>query len=165
MIKDPRELVAILRKSRSLAVSCPNCDDEITLNKADLCTEAALSPRVMSYIERRHAEFEAKKKELLAVKQRPAVIAKTTRAVNVGKLFEGLFPLLSGFNFESQDCKLFSDPIDYLVFHGLSKGRITNIEFGDVKSGKATLTQVQKQVRNLVEAGHISLQKIEVRHE
>jgi predicted Holliday junction resolvase-like endonuclease len=50
------------------------------------------------------------------------------------------------------------EPIDYVVFRGLSAHRrIDSMVFVDVKTGHGRLTRVQSQVKNLVECGKVRL--------
>lgn len=67
----------------------------------------------------------------------------------VGESFTQLAPLLDDFPYEKDDARLISGgPIDYIIFSGLSQGRIDDIVFLEVKSGKARLNFAQKLVRD-----------------
>ena len=157
MISSPLELIKMLKNTKGLFVTCPGCGDERPINRVDLCTESSLSKRILRYMEERKIQIGESKVELEELKRKPVHLVKTTASVNVGKIIERFFPLLKGFEFAPLDCKTFQDPIDYLVFHGLSKGTVTNIEFGDVKSGQARLSSVQRDVKRVIEAGKISV--------
>jgi predicted Holliday junction resolvase-like endonuclease len=65
---------------------------------------------------------------------------------------------LPGFPAKCSDYRSIFEPIDYIVFHGLTqKSRVEAVEFVEVKSGGATLTGGQKQIKEAVEKGRISL--------
>ncbi len=42
------------------------------------------------------------------------------------------------------------DPIDYVIFKGLSEGNVTEIIFVDVKTGGAVLTPRQKEIKDVI---------------
>ncbi len=59
---------------------------------------------------------------------------------------------MKDFCFEKNDCRSLFDPIDYVIFEGLTqKGKVSKILFVDIKTGKASLSGRQKTIRNLVE--------------
>ena len=88
-------------------------------------------------------------------KRRSEVAAKS---VNIGKVVEKIAPSLPGFPVRSSDCRSLFEPIDYLVFRGLSvAGVVEAIDFVDVKSGAARLTQQQRAIRSLVAGDRVSL--------
>ena len=54
--------------------------------------------------------------------------------------------------FEPGDCRSLFDPIDYVIFEGLSKKRkVERIIFTDIKTGSARLKTNQKEIKELVE--------------
>ena len=59
-----------------------------------------------------------------------------------------LAPTLDGFTFNKNDCRSMFDPIDYVIFEGLSeKQKVDKILFVDIKSGKARLSAKQKKIK------------------
>jgi predicted Holliday junction resolvase-like endonuclease len=77
-------------------------------------------------------------------------------AVIRGKVTEELVSLIPGFPFEGSDCKFFGTPIDYIIFNGMSRVRdgeqesIDEILFVDIKTGKATLSPVERKIKECV---------------
>lgn len=56
------------------------------------------------------------------------------------------------FHFDRNDCRSLFDPIDYVIFEGLSKkGTVNKIIFSDIKTGHSQLMVKQKQIKSLVE--------------
>lgn len=105
--------------------------------------------------ERRKSELSERARDL---RERRKKILKGSevgaRAVNLAFILERLAPAIQGFGFERNDCRSLFDPIDYVIFDGLSRrGAVDCILFVDIKTGKARLQQKQKEIRNLVEAG------------
>jgi predicted Holliday junction resolvase-like endonuclease len=63
-----------------------------------------------------------------------------------------LAPALPGFHLNRNDVRPLGDPIDMIVFEGLSKrGRVERILFADVKSGNARLSVRQRSIRQSIE--------------
>ncbi len=80
-------------------------------------------------------------------KQREQSFKETKRAIEgqratiKGKVAENITPLLPDFekqfpNLNIADARFIGEPIDYLFFEGMSKGKINKILFLEVKSGK-----------------------------
>jgi predicted Holliday junction resolvase-like endonuclease len=49
------------------------------------------------------------------------------------------------------DSKFLGDPVDLLVFNGLSNGRVDSLSFVEVKTGKARLNAHQKSIKAAIE--------------
>jgi predicted Holliday junction resolvase-like endonuclease len=75
---------------------------------------------------------------------------RTTKAVNIGKNFERALPIMKGFKWVVPDSKFLGDPIDLLVFNGLSMGKVNSLSFVEVKSGNAKLNDHQKSIRDAI---------------
>jgi len=59
---------------------------------------------------------------------------------------------MKDFCFDRNDCRSLFDPIDYIIFEGLSKkNSVSKILFAEIKTGKARLNNHQKEIRSLVE--------------
>ena len=72
--------------------------------------------------------------------------------VNIkGKVAEVFAPFLKGFPFKPSECKFIGDPIDYLVFEGLSDRDIKRIHFVEVKTNDGKLSKHQKQIQDLID--------------
>ena len=85
---------------------------------------------------------------------------KKSVEVKLGKTLEKIVPALPGFPIDREDCRAIFDPIDYVGFVGLSKGRVSRLEFIDVKTGNAGLSKGQKTVRDAVEGGRVSIREL-----
>src|SRR5208282_1509770 len=72
----------------------------------------------------------------------------TAAAVNLGKIVEKIVPSFSSFPHVSGDCRALFEPIDYLIFSGLTKARkVDSLLFVDVKSGNARLNKTQRSIK------------------
>lgn len=155
-------LLEDLKHQKGLFGKCPNptCGKEFRVSDAQLFDATEQLPgKAAAYLAERQAALEDVREKLKKQKQnaqtRPAIGAESGI---IGKVVEKIAPSLPGFPVASADCRSLFEPIDYIVFEGLSEhGEIDSLAFVDVKSGKGTLTKDQKQIREVVEAGKVSL--------
>ena len=76
-------------------------------------------------------------------------------AVTAGKVHEQLVPYLPEFGFNPKDARFLGSPVDLIVFDGLAAGDVRRIVFLEVKTGGASLTARERQVRGVVEAREV----------
>src|SRR5439155_6521204 len=76
-------------------------------------------------------------------------------AVTAGKVHEQLIPYLPEFGFNPKDARFLGSPVDLIVFDGLAAGDVRRIVFLEVKTGGASLTARERQVRGVVEAREV----------
>lgn len=146
-------LIKDLKKS-NLYAECSVCGEEFRLSKTILFDGTQPFPE--KAIPHRQAlidELDQMKKDLAQRKKRATEGAQvTTKAVNIGKQLEKILPLIKGFTWECPDCRFLSDPIDLIIFNGLTQGNIQSIDFVEVKTGtSARLNPHQKLIRDAVE--------------
>jgi predicted Holliday junction resolvase-like endonuclease len=80
----------------------------------------------------------------------------TAHAVNLGKIIEKIVPSFAAFNCNTGDCRARFEPVDYLIFSGLTeKASVEALYFVDVKSGGARLNSSQRLIRDAVNAGAV----------
>lgn len=142
-----------------LYADCPACGEGFRLRDAGLFYLGDFSPKAEAIYKQRVLELRERGQEL---KQRrrtiPETSERTSQAVNVGFILERLAPTMRGFGFEPGDCRPLGDPIDYIVFEGLDRTRkVKRVVFSDIKTGKARLTEGQKQIRSVVERKQVTL--------
>ncbi|HKA58294.1 MAG TPA: Holliday junction resolvase-like protein [Gemmatimonadales bacterium] len=77
-------------------------------------------------------------------------------AVTTGKVHEQLVPFLPDFGFNPKDVRFLGSPVDLVVFDGLSAGMVERVVFLEVKTGSASLTEREKQVRKVIEARQVA---------
>jgi len=150
--KEIKEILASLN-GNNFHATCPNCDDEFRLKDAGLFHLDDFSPEALDVYKEMQQELKDRraslKEQKIKIPQRSQVGA---RAVNIGFVLERIAPALDGFTFERNDCRTLFDPIDYVVFEGLSnKGRVSKIIIMDIKSGGARLNPRQKAIKQLVD--------------
>jgi len=98
----------------------------------------------------------------IALKQARAQSVKQSASTLRGQIAEEMAPMLPGFDFEPSDCKFLGDPVDYVIFDGLSAarngegdGESLEIVFVDVKSGNARLSESQRAIQDAIKAGRV----------
>ena len=76
--------------------------------------------------------------------------------VKKGRIVEQLAPYLKNFPYNPQDARFIGNPVDFIVFDGLSEGKEVNIVFVEVKSGKANLNENERRIREAVEKKRVT---------
>jgi predicted Holliday junction resolvase-like endonuclease len=153
-------ILGVLRSQRTLFVQCPACSSEFPVRDAQLFDATKqLPPQALKRLQEMRTELLQARANLLSRKMRATERAQVTaESVNVGKVVEKIAPSLPGFPLVAADCRSLFEPIDYLVFRGLSiHGQVSALYFVDVKSGQARLTGRQRKLRELVETGRLSM--------
>jgi len=151
MVANTDSFIKILQKS-NLSASCPYCYNEFSLSKSLLFDGTQKFP---SHAQVTQLEWEEELRnrisDLQTQRKRAETGAeKTTIAVGLGKIIEKILPAHKNFNMIASDCRFLAEPIDMVVFHGLSDNKINHITFMDVKTGKAHLNDHQKTIRDAV---------------
>ncbi|BBC25367.1 Holliday junction resolvase-like protein [Pseudanabaena sp. ABRG5-3] len=90
-----------------------------------------------------------------------------SRAVIKGKIAEQLAPVLPNFKYLPSDARFIGDPIDYIIFNGYTQlkdnsGSESDLEIIilDVKTGNASLSQLQQAIAKAINAGKVRFEVI-----
>jgi predicted Holliday junction resolvase-like endonuclease len=151
MVQDISLFIKNLQKA-NLSAECPHCGDEFSISKSLLFDGRGKFP---DKAEQARLELEKEIKDRiagLAERQSKAETKseKTAVAVGIGKIIEKILPAHKNFNMIPADCRFLAEPIDMIIFDGLSQNNIKQITFMDVKTGKATLQPNQKKIRDAI---------------
>ncbi len=149
--KEAQDVIRTL-ESGDVYIQCPCCDLPIKAKDAGLFYLDDLTPDAQELYTQQLKEMKEREKTLKEIRkgisQKSEVGAK---AVNIGFILERLAPAMSGFRFDRNDCRSLFDPIDYVIFEGLSKkSAVSKILFADIKTGAAKLSPKQKEIKTLV---------------
>jgi len=89
---------------------------------------------------------------LLEVRYR-ALLQSTRKSFDVkkGKIVEQLAPYLQSFPYDPHDARFIGNPVDFVVFDGLNSGGDVSIVFVEVKSGKSSLNDNERRIREAIE--------------
>lgn len=138
-------------KTSNLFAECP-CGEEFAISDTFLFDGTKPFPKEAIEIQTELQKDLDEQKKLLAkqIKQITEKTAKTTAAVNIGKSLEKILPIAKDFKWVVPDTKVLGDPIDLLIFNGLSTGKVDSLSFVEVKSGAARLNGHQKSIRDAI---------------
>jgi len=152
LAKEAGEIIRTLEENRFYG-ECPCCGEPIPLRDAGLFYLDDFSPEAEEIYKQRLDELREQEKEIRERRKKISRVSEIkTAAVNIGFILERIAPCMKDFCFERNDCRSLFDPIDYVIFEGLTrKGTVDKILFVDIKTGKANLTGKQKAIRDLVE--------------
>ncbi len=102
-----------------------------------------IGQKIGSY--RKHKEWEENLPDL-----RKDAIMKS-RAVLGGQFSEQLAPFLPNFKYLPTECRFVGKPIDLIVFKGMDEKNINEVVFVEVKSGKAKLSEHEKNLKDTIQ--------------
>ena len=113
-------------------------------------------------------EIKRLRRELAAERRRKSEIYNgAARATLKGQIAEQIAPLLPGFPFHPSDFRFLGQPVDFIVFSGLTDakeglGEIEEIVIGDIKQGSARLSPHQRMIKRAVEEGRVRWETIHI---
>jgi len=151
-----KQLIKKLTES-NLYAECP-CGGEFKLSRSILFDGTKTFPEKALEIQKQLKQ-ELKDRGDKLKKQRELATTRaqiTTKAVNIGKNLEKVLPTMKDFKWPVPDSKFLGDPIDLIVFNGLSANKVKSINFIEVKSGKARLNNHQESIRDAIRDQKVS---------
>lgn len=159
----PSQLIKKLKAEKRLFGTCPHCLEDFRVGSASLFSLTEDFPeQALAQIRLTKAALKERRRDLQNQKKLMTDRAQlTATSVNLGKILEKIAPSFRDFQFATRDCRALLEPIDYLIFSGLSKnGLVESVTFLDVKSGGARLTANQKRIAEVIEAGRVEVDLI-----
>ena len=93
-------------------------------------------------------------------KQRVDKALNVQRSVVKGNVWEQIAPHLPEFEYNPADARFLGNPVDYIVFSGMSDGEDVDVVIIDVKTGKAQLNTNQRRIRDAINNGRVSFKII-----
>jgi predicted Holliday junction resolvase-like endonuclease len=151
-------LITELQRDRRFKATCPACMEDFALSDAVLFAAGTQPPAAaLAALNAIRARIKERKQALRESRECMTKGARrTAEAVNLGMIVEKIVPSFPSFAYEAGDCRAMFEPIDYLVFSGLSKrNRVEALYFVDVKSGNALLSSSQQSIKKAVEGGAV----------
>lgn len=73
-------------------------------------------------------------------------IAGSQAAIS-GRVLEKFAPYVPDFPWNPRDARFIGDPVDFVIFDGLSEGQVKGVVFVEVKSGAGTLNGNERRVQ------------------
>lgn len=111
-------------------------------------------------VERAELQLEEWKQEHTGSIRKDAI--GRSKAVTTGQVMEQLTPYLPGFMYDPRDARFLGSPIDFVVFDGLSQGKVRRVILVEVKTGKSTLSTRERRVRDAVLDGRVEWEEIRI---
>lgn len=88
---------------------------------------------------------------------------KRSRSVIEGQILEKLAPILPGWKYTLSDCKFLSAPIDYVIFDGLSEGKILEVILLEIKKDDSNSTKRQNSIKKAVTEGRVRYELLRIK--
>ena len=151
-------LITELQRDKRFKATCPACMEDFALSDAVLFALSAEPPAAaLAALNAMRARIKERKATLRASRERMTTGARrTAEAVNLGMIVEKIVPSFPSFAYEAADCRAMFEPIDYLVFSGLTaRNQVEALYFVEVKSGNARLSGSQQSIKKAVEDGSV----------
>ena len=155
-----QEIIETL-KTGNFYIECSSCQEEVRLKQAALFDNKNFSDEALE-VYNEHLEYiRQRKAELKSLKERGNTKSEVgALSTNFGFIMERIAPTLPTFRFKHNDCRSLFDPIDYVIFEGLTQnGTVDKIYFVDIKTGGARLNKRQKEIRNLINDKKVKFKK------
>jgi predicted Holliday junction resolvase-like endonuclease len=155
-----QEVIDSLSRDSLYLGQCPNCEQNFKIKDAHLFYADNLTPEaerskaeMLQALNELHLEYEHLKARILEG------APKKSLEVIFGQVAEKVAPVMSRFPFDINDCRFLGEPIDYVIFEGMARNSlVSRIVFADVKTGGAHLNLHQKQTKEALERGDVSLE-------
>lgn len=155
-----KDIINELKSDANIYAECPTCGEAFPLSTAIMFrVEGPIPEDAKQLIEKKKKDIKNRWEAILnrrnELKERSK---KATVSVNIGKILEKVAPAIKGFKFDPHDCRALFEPIDYIIFKGLTshKGIVDSISFVDIKTGGALLTKHQKRIKEAVKSGKVA---------
>lgn len=147
-----QEIIDTLHKG-NFYTECPCCSEEIALKQTGLFDNDNFSEGALEIYKQQLQLVQDEKARLKKLQQQGTIKSEiAAKSSNIGSILERLAPTLKHFRFNHNDCRSLFDPIDYIIFEGLSlKGKVDKIFFIDIKTGAARLSKKQKEIKAVVQ--------------
>jgi len=156
-----KEIIRTL-KDGNFYIECPCCSEEIQLRKVELFDNDHFTNDAIEIYQSQLESVRTIKENLKKIKLIGTTKSETgALSTNMGSILERIAPLLNSFRFNHNDCRSLFDPIDYVIFDGLSDtGSVKKIFFVDIKTGNARLSSRQREIKNLILSNKVTFKKI-----
>ena len=141
---------------------CPCCGELFRLSEVDIFTKTPPPRTVFDALNVRRKRLEAAEKSFEAkkgqIKQRATEIGQAKARRQLRKVSPYLYDRAVNAN----DVKLIFDPVEYLVFRGLTDDRCTRLEFVDHPAETHAREKAQRSIDRAIQAGNVEWQTFRV---
>jgi predicted Holliday junction resolvase-like endonuclease len=146
-----QEIIETL-KAGNFYIECSACNEEVQLKQAALFDNKNFSDEALEVYNEQLDYIRQRKAELKALREKGTTKSEIgALSTNFGFIMERIAPTLPTFRFKHNDCRSIFDPIDYIIFEGLTEtGSVEKIYFIDIKTGAARLSKKQREIKNTI---------------
>lgn len=165
-----QEVIDELKAADQIRALCSRCGGEFTLSEALLFDADSEWPDAALHVIRKRQDQLQKdnghiseERTRLSQRKHNATdgLEKKSMEVCLGLAVEKLVTCWPQFPHAAHDCRKLSEPIDYVVFDGLTERQtVEQIAFVDVKSGNAELSTPQRRIREAVNEKRVTYEEI-----
>ena len=139
-------------RSSNLVAECNRCGEEFKLRDALIFDGLGEFPELAEKTRLRMEDnLQLRIGELKNRKISVEDAEKRAISVGIGKIIEKVVAAYREFKIPSTDCRALFEPIDMIVFRGITNQLVDSITFLDVKTGSARLNPHQRMIRNAIE--------------
>lgn len=155
-----QEIIETL-KAGNFYIECSECSEEVQLRQASLFDNKNFSDEALEVYNEQLEYVRQRKADLKALKERGTIKSEVgALSTNFGFIMERIAPTLPTFRFRHNDCRSLFDPIDYVIFEGLTQtGTVDKIYFVDIKTGAARLSKKQREIKNVINDKKVKFKK------
>ena len=124
MEKNNRKILGVIStlKKGNFLLECPETNEEVAIKSLNLFDNENFNKEAHDLYEKQLEEVQAMKLRLKKLKLVGASKSElSANSVNIGLILERLAPTLKSFRFNQNDCRSIFDPIDYMIFEGLTQ--------------------------------------------
>ena len=161
VIKPKHQEIIKTLQAGNFYLECPSTNEEVSLKTVELFDNDNFTPEALEIYQQQLASIKEAKNRLKKLKEKGASKSELgAHVTNIGFILERLAPTMGSFRFNHNDCRSLFDPIDYVIFEGLSKkGKVDKIFFIDIKTGNARLGNRQKEIKALINDKKVNFKK------
>jgi predicted Holliday junction resolvase-like endonuclease len=145
------EFIAKLQSS-NLYAEC-RCGEEFKLSDAILFDGRGIFPQVAESKRNELIEELRERTDDLKKRKISADVGAEKKAIEVGigKIIEKIVPAYKEFKMPLCDCRPLFEPIDFIVFNGMSEMNVQSLTFLEIKTGNSKLAKHERMVRDAID--------------
>ena len=158
----PSSLGTIFSQLGHILGVCPRCDEVFYLPEARPYLDGKRPQSVVDKIqaeERRLERAEDKLAEMEALLREAASVAGLRMAK---KLLKKIDPTFSGAGYDPHDVKVLFDPVTYVVFNGMSRGKLRDIVLLAKPPETSATERVYRSINRAIDNGNIEFKTLHV---
>lgn len=141
---------------------CPECSDLFYLSEARPCFAGKQAHSVVDDLRAAESRLDRAEERLDEIENalREAAAKQGLRATK--RALRRIDPLFSGAGYDPQDVRVIFDPVTYVVFNGMGKGRLRDIVLLATPPESSAVEREQKSIEDAVKKGNFEFKTLHV---